>query len=169
MNLQASLDSVVPPNISLNDFDTNFPSDADDRDLNDGVGTLEQTTSISITDTSLQRFLFQCLRPRLEILGRMNGLESDITHEEVRTLSSEMSNACRECCSCVKNGSTAEGEVVRQNQADLFLRRFLITLYRLWVSRAQSNPLFYYSRKVCLDSGSALLSPTPDEDFSRLV
>lgn len=169
MNVQASLDAGVPPTISFDDFDTAPPSNVDDTELVDRIGTLEQRPKTTVTDTSVQRLMFECLRPRLEIVRRMNGVCSEMAYDEVLTLSSEINIACRNCSLLIKKGDGAEGEMFRCNLADLFLRRFLLSLHRPWASRARENPLFYFSRKTSLDSATAILSPTPDEEFSRLV
>ena len=169
MNVQASLDAEVPPTLSFDDFDTDPPSNVDDRDIDDCTGVLNQYPKTTVTDTSLQRFLFKCLHLRLEILRRMNGVCSGMARDEVLALSSEVSDGCRACSAHVKKGKGAEGEVFRHNLADLCLRRFLLALHRPWARRARANPLFFFSRKICLDSATALLSPTPDEEFSHLV
>ena len=63
MNVQASLDSGVPPILAFDDFDTEPPSNVDDRDIDECTGVLPQYPKTTVTDTSLQCFLFECLRP----------------------------------------------------------------------------------------------------------
>ncbi|KAF2811584.1 uncharacterized protein BDZ99DRAFT_507974 [Mytilinidion resinicola] len=169
MNVQASLDSGVPPTLSFDDFDTDPPSNVDDTDIDECTRVLGQRPEITITDTSLQRSLFGCLRPRLDILRRMNGFCSETPYDEILALSSVINSACRECSTRVKRDNEAEGTVFKQNLGDLFIRRFLLALHRPFASRARTNPTFYFSRKTSLDAATALLSPTLDEEFSRLV
>lgn len=169
MNVQAALDTGMPPAISLNDFDADFPSNVNDKELEDRMGTLESCPDTTITDTSLQRFLAKQLRSRVQILKCMNGVRSELSHDKAIALSSEVIKACGECSVYVKKDNHTESENFRRNMADLFLRRFLLSIHRPYASRACSNPHFYYSRKLCLDSAMALLSPTPDEEFARLV
>jgi hypothetical protein len=159
----------VPPTISFDDFDTDPTSNVNDKDLDDCIRPLEQYSQNTATDTSLQRFLFECLRPRDDILRRLNGISSEMSHDEILALSSKLTNACREFSVHVKTRNDAESEVFRQNMTDLFLRRFLLCLHRPFASRARTNPSYYFSRKICLDSASLLLSPKPDEEFSRLL
>jgi hypothetical protein len=45
----------------------------------------------------------------------------------------------------------------------------LIWLHIPFASEARTNPLFYYSLKVCLDAAMAIISPEPDDGFSRLM
>lgn len=166
--MQASLDAGVPPNLSFDDFDTDPPSNINDRDIDDRTGILEQHPKSIVTDTSLQRFLFESFCPRFEMLRRMNGGGTEMAYE-VLALSTQISNASHECIAHVKKGDGTEGKDFRCNLADLFLRRFLLGLHRPWASRARESPLYYYSRKSSLDSAMALLSPTPNEEFSHLV
>ncbi|KAF2490666.1 hypothetical protein BU16DRAFT_160062 [Lophium mytilinum] len=169
MNAQASLDAGVPPTLPFDDFDTVAPSNVDDVDIDECTRVLEERPETTITDTSLQRSLFGSLRARLNILRRMNGICSETSYDEVPALSSVINSACRECSTCVKRSNGVDGAIFKQNLADLFVRRFLLALHRPFASRARTNPMFYYSRKTSLDAATALLSPTPDEEFSRLV
>jgi hypothetical protein len=169
MNLQASLDAGMPPTIFPEQFDTDPPSNMDDRDLEITTEVLKTYPDNTITDTSMQRFFFKSFRPRFEMLRRMNGLQSDMTYDEVLDLSSEISNACREYSVYLKSSETFEGSTFKRNFADLLLRRFLLNLHRPWASRAQENRLFSFSKKINVDSAMALLSPMPDEHFDYLV
>ena len=169
MNVQASLDTGMPPALSFDDFDTDPPSNFNDEDIDDRTGILEESPKATVTDSSLQRFLFQSLRPRLEILRRMNGVRLEMSYDEALALTSQITNACRQCNAHVQNGNGAEVEVFRHNLADLFLRRFLLCLHRPLASRARLNPLFYFSRKISFDYAIALPTPTPNEEFSHLV
>jgi hypothetical protein len=56
-----------------------------------------------------------------------------------------------------------------RNLVDYFVRRFLIPLHCIFASKAQANPLFYYSLKVSLDVAMATISPEPDDGFSRIM
>jgi hypothetical protein len=171
LNVQASLDAGMPPNISLDDFDTEPPSNINDTDIDDRTEDIMQSPKTIITDAFLQRLLIGYIRPRLQILRIMNGVNLEMTQAEVIALTSEINTACHECSAYVKSGPGAEGKgaVFRQNLADLFLRRFLLSLHRPWASRARASPLLYFSRRISYDSATALLSPQQDEGFSRIL
>ena len=49
------------------------------------------------------------------------------------------------------------------------VRRFIIPLHCPFANEARGNPLFYYSLKVGMDAAMAIVSPEPDEAFSRLM
>lgn len=161
MNVQAALDAGVSPNICFDDFDTEPLSNLNDEDID--IRSVDETI---VTDTTLQRFLLKSLRPRCQILRRMNGVFSEISYNEVYNLNLEISNACKEINKHVKKGET---DIIQQNFADLLLRRFLISLHRPWASKSSYDTLYYFSRKTCLDSALTLLSPLPNEEFSHLV
>lgn len=169
MNLQSALDTGMPPAISLDDFDTDLPSNINDKELEDCVRPLEPCPETTITDTSVQRLLANNLLPRFRILRCLNGVGPEMSYDEAIALSSEVNKACNECSVYVKKTNHIESEVFRHNMVDLFLRRFLLSIHRPYASLAGSNPRFYYSRKLCFDSALALLSPMPDQEFSRLV
>jgi hypothetical protein len=99
----------------------------------------------------------------------MNGGGSEIAHDKVLALSSEISNAYSECRSRIPKDGEAQIEIFRYNLVDLLLRRFLLTLHRPFASRAPTAHLVSFSRKIRLDSATILLSPLQNDEFSRLV
>jgi hypothetical protein len=169
LNVQTSLDSGTPPGISLGDFDTGPPSNVNDEELSAASTTLNQQPDNITTQTSLQRFLLRSLPDRLEMLHRMNGIINPLNDEEILSLSTRMSKACRECvpyCQPVQRESVAATESTeadsvnfKQSMAQLLLRRFLLILHRPLAGRIDENALYYHSRKVSFDTASALLKP----------
>jgi hypothetical protein len=169
MNVQASLDTGMPPIVSMQDFDTKPPSNIDDTDIDHSSQDISPKKHNIATDTSLQIFLFDCLRPRLDILRMMNGLNPDMPQDEVVALTSDVSNHCNKCRDFVKQDLEDKSDVFHHYLADLLVRRFLLSLHRPWACRAHASPLFYYSRKVSYDTAATLLSPPKDENLTRLL
>lgn len=120
---------------------------------------------------SLQLLLLRYLRPRSEIIRRMNGAYSSFSQDEVQSLTSTLNRACRECsASLVVNNNGDVAKVFKHNMVDLLLRRFLLTLHRpLATSSRVDDPGFHFSRKVCLDSATALLLPPHNPDFYHVA
>jgi hypothetical protein len=56
-----------------------------------------------------------------------------------------------------------------RNLLHYLVRRFVIPLHCPFASKARTNPLFYYSLKASLEAAMAIISPEPDEGFSRLM
>ncbi|RFU72707.1 c6 zinc finger domain [Trichoderma arundinaceum] len=170
INLQASLDSGVPLAISYDDFDTDSPGNVNDTDISESTNALACQADNTATDMSLQLLLLKYLRPRAEIIRRTNGAYSNFSQDEVQSITSILSKACRECSAKLRSVNGDAVEVFKHNMVDLLLRRFLLTLHRpLATASRVSNPTFHFSRKVCLDSATALLSPPQNTEFSHLV
>lgn len=169
LNVQASLDSGMPPIVSMQDFDTKAPMNLDDADINDSILEISPKPPTIATDSSLQIFLCDCLRPRLDILRMMNGIKPDMSQDEVVALTMEISNYSKKCQNLFRHDMEDTSKVFRYNMADLLIRRFLLSLHRPWACRVHASPLFYYSRKVSYDTATALLSPLQDDNFNHLL
>lgn len=168
MTVQSSIDSGMPPMLSFDDFDTEPPSNNNDEEMNESTKTLPQHPKGTATDTSAQLILRSTLRSRLRAARSLNGLGSDMLYDEILDISNEIGRACRECSILAEKRQPSDSAIFQQNMNDLLMRRFLLPLHRPFANRAATNPLFFFSRKVSLDTAMAILSPEPDEDFSRL-
>ncbi|OAP55219.1 hypothetical protein AYL99_10919 [Fonsecaea erecta] len=172
LNIQAALDAGVPPTLSLGDFDTEAPSNVNDKDINEQTETLLERPTTA-TDSSLQRFLFQSLRPRLEIARRLNGITyalSETSYNELVALTTSITRICRNCGALIPRNNDPDIVSFHSNFADLLLRRFLLHLHRPLAGRARSNPIYYFSRKLSLDAAMAILSPvSKNAEFAHLV
>ncbi|KIW82752.1 hypothetical protein Z517_01995 [Fonsecaea pedrosoi CBS 271.37] len=173
LDIQSALDAGVPPTLSVHDFDTGPPSNINDKDIDEQTEALQEHPTTTATDSSLQRFLLQALRPRLEVARRMNGLVpavSETSYKEFCTLTTTIISACRACSSHIPRTSSLDAASFHHHLADLLLRRFILHLHRPLASRARSNPLYYFSRKMSLDAAMAILTPVPkNPEFARLV
>ena len=114
----------------------------------------------------------------MRIICHVNGFrDSNFPQDEVQSMTSQLNSACNECgVLLLGTGNDNTGNVDEQeikvfgyNIADLLLRQFLLTLHRPLAAYARiSDPTFYFSRKVCLDSATSLLSPQPNADLLTL-
>ena len=66
--LQSSLDSSMPPRISLDEFDTEPPANINDEDLEESTTALQPHPRTTYTAASLQLTLFDSLPTRLRIV-----------------------------------------------------------------------------------------------------
>lgn len=173
LDVQAALDAGAPPTISIDEYDTEAPSNVNDKDIDGPVNALPECPATMITDSSLQRFLFQVLRPRLEVARLMNGIASDsseIRYNDFVALTATIANACRSLGAYTLRTHDPNIACFHSNLADLFLRRFILQIHRPLAGKARTNPLYYYSRKMSLDSAMALLSPAlKSTEFEHLV
>ncbi|RYO93406.1 hypothetical protein DL766_000796 [Monosporascus sp. MC13-8B] len=169
MVVQSSLDSAMPPRISFYEFDTEAPSNINDEGVGESTAALRPRPKGAYTATSIQLLLLDSLLTRLRMLHLLSGLRCEFSYRDVLKLSSEITDACRACSSFVKENEGSGVRPFHRNLLDYLVRRFMIPLHYTFASRARTNPLFYYSLKVSLDVPLALLSPEPDEGFSRLM
>ncbi|KAI1364614.1 hypothetical protein F5Y08DRAFT_328599 [Xylaria arbuscula] len=167
--MQSSLDSAMPPRISLEDFDTEPPSNVSDSEIDDSTEVLLPHLRGTHTSTALQLLLVDSLQTRLRIVQLLNGLHSELAYPGVLSLTQEITNACRVCNKFAAENRDSGVTPFHRNYCDYLLRRFLIPLHCPFASEARVNPLFNYSRKVTLEVTLAFISPEPDEHFSRLM
>ncbi|KAF2469228.1 uncharacterized protein BDR25DRAFT_288688 [Lindgomyces ingoldianus] len=169
MAIQSSLDSAMPPIISLNHFDTEAPSNYNDDEIDESTIELVPHPRSTYTTSSIQLILLDSMPTRLRILQLLGGLKAELSYQDALSLSSEVTDSY---CAYRKFGQENINSGMtpfHRNLIDYFVRRFLIPLHCLFASKAQANPLFYYSLKVSLDVAMAIVSPEPDDGFSRIM
>jgi hypothetical protein len=169
MAMQSSLDSAMPPIISLDHFDTEAPSNYNDDEIDESTIELVAHPRSTYTTSSIQLILLDSIPTRLRILQLLSGFKAELSYQDALSLSSEVTDSY---CAYKKFGQeniNSGMTAFHRNQIDYFVRRFLIPLHCLFASKAQANPLFYYSLKVTLDVAMAIVSPEPDDGFSRIM
>lgn len=170
---QSSLDSGMPPRISLDEFDTKPPANINDDDMSRSMTAVDgRPLDTTCTDTSLQLILLQSLPTRLGILRKVFGLKRDFPYPEVLSLSSEMIDACRSGSNYLRQHETesnADKMAFRRNVLDFLVRRFLLALHCPFATQAQEVPLYEGSVKSSLDAAMSILSPEPNDTFSRML
>lgn len=177
---QSCIDSGMQPYISLDDFDTEPPSNINDDEVDESTNIPPPSkSSMVFTQTSLQIALLKSLRTRLEIVRLINNIHSEPPYDDILQLNAELVNACRDASILTqtqKDDSTVAGRtpeprptVFHRNLVEHLLRRFLLTLHRPSALKARTDPHFHFSRKICLDSALSIISPEADDDFSRLM
>lgn len=169
MVIQSSLDSAMPPRISLDEFDTEAPANINDHEVDDSTKVLLVHPRSTFTSTSIQLILFDSLHIRLRVLQLLNGVNSELYYPDVLTLSAELTEACRACSKFLDDNRTSGVTAFHRNLLECLLRRFLLPLHSPFASKARTNHLFYYSRKVVLDTAMAMMCSEPDEHFSQLM
>ena len=168
MAVQSSLGSEMPARISFDEFDTEPPSNVNDEEIQEPTSVLQPHPKGEYTATSIQLVLLGSLRTRLRVVQLLNGLSFDISYAEVLALSSDLIGACKAGSTLANDSSNPAITPFHRNMLDYLTRRFLLHLHCPFACEAYTNPLFYYSRKVSLDAAMAIVSPEPDDGFSRL-
>ncbi|EXJ77022.1 hypothetical protein A1O3_10179 [Capronia epimyces CBS 606.96] len=169
MAIQSALDSAMAPIISLDHFDTEAPSNCNDDEIDGSTIELVAHPRSIYTSSSIQLILLDSMPTRLRILQLVGGLKPELSYQDALSLSAEVTESY---CAYRKFGQEnihSGMTPFHRNLIDYFVRRFLIPLHCLFASKVQANPLFYYSLKVNLDVAMAIVSPEPDDGFSRIM
>ncbi|KXG51511.1 Transcription factor [Penicillium griseofulvum] len=169
MAIQSSLDSAMPPIISLDHFDTEAPSNYNDDEIDESTIELVPHPRSTYTTSSIQLILLDSMPTRLRILELLSGLKTDLSYQDALSLSSEVTESYCAYRKFSQENVNSGMSAFHRNLVDYFVRRFLIPLHCIFASKAQANPLFYYSLKVSLDVAMAIISPEPDDGFSRIM
>lgn len=173
LNTQSALDCGMPPLFSVEDYDTEAPANVDDIYLDENTNTPVVSRPPDVfTQTSLQLMMLSTLRPRLEIIRHVNSVGYDPSYDEALALGSELIKHCKNNNSFINRINAASPHSPRisqlqRNLLDIFIRRFILSVHRPFAAKAQKDPRYYYSRKVCLDCAMTLVSyPSLDLDAS---
>ncbi|KAH6627923.1 hypothetical protein F5144DRAFT_577288 [Chaetomium tenue] len=169
--VQSSLDAWMPPRLSLEEFDTELPSNVNDEEMDETTTTLPLHPKEKFTSTSLQIALLASLPTRLGIVQFLNNLNSDRSYHRALALTAELTSAISANSTLFAPNSSSSNEpgsnVFHRNLIDFLTRRFLIPLHFPFSHQARVNPLFHYSLKVSLDTALALVSHQQEEDNDR--
>ncbi|KAK3900908.1 C6 zinc finger domain protein [Staphylotrichum tortipilum] len=172
--IQASLVAWMPPRISLDEFDTEPPSNINDDDLAESTTALHPHPPATLTSTSLQRALLASFPARLAIAQLLNTFHpAHRSYNLALTLTTQLTSSLQSQAT-----KFAFANPFHRNLLDYLTRRFLIALHFPFSLHARGNPMFHASHRASLDAALALLAPLippeadrldPDGRFGRLV
>ncbi|KAK6224002.1 hypothetical protein LQW54_000148 [Pestalotiopsis sp. IQ-011] len=165
---QASVDAAMPPRISLDEFDTEAPSNVDDDELGDDTQPPQPRPRNNCTGTSMQLQLLDTLPTRLKILNLLYGLHSEVSYLDILKMTSEILDACRTTDKFLRDNQSHGVTTFHRNLLDFLVRRFLLVAHCHFAIRGRTNPLFHYSTQVSIDTAMAVIYPAPDAKFARL-
>ncbi|CAO2653166.1 Nn.00g025770.m01.CDS01 [Neocucurbitaria sp. VM-36] len=175
---QSSLDMGMCPMISPNDYDTKPPANVDDEDIGEGSDTpLDGKPLTVFTDSSIQIAFTQTLPIRLEIIRLINNLRFDLAYSDVLRLGTQLTNICREKTTFFKSALADKHNITpfKIKMSDSMVRRFVLCLHRPYFVKANENPQYHYSRKICLDTSLAMCAPATEllpgeeDDWTRMT
>jgi len=160
LELQATMDSGGRPLVREDDYDCAPPSN-----INDLTKLAAPANSIlpmeRYTQSSIQILLARGLPIRLKIVRFVNDFRQGVRYQEALALSKELVEEMRRGNTLIE-GWRKSAAPITQFQIEVFnvlMHRFLLALHYSYALKAKDEPLFYYSRKVCLDSSLTMLSP----------
>jgi hypothetical protein len=159
--LQATMDAGGRPLVREDDYDCALPSNI--RDLPKSAATAHGPVlpMEQYTQSSIQILLARALPVRLKIVRFVNDFRPGLRYQEALALSKELVEEMRRSNTLIESWRKSNAPVT-PFQIEIFnilTHRFLLALHYSYALKAKDEPLFYYSRKVCLDSSLAMLSP----------
>lgn len=175
VQLQSSLDSGGPPLISPEDFDTDPPANLDDSQLLENAESAYPIAKdpSEPTQMSVPLALFRTWRARLAVVKTVNEVRSTATYNETLRVNADLTTALQAMMRHLKTLHAAGAVSPYQlRYAEFATYRFFIGLHQPVLSRAFRNPVYYFSRKICVDmavrlaSVSFLLATEPPADPS---
>lgn len=181
MLIQSSMDSGCPPLISLEDFDCGPPSNIDDLQINESTKTpLVPKPEGVFTETSIQITLARSLPVRLAIAKLLNDLRSGASYDETLRLAADLTAACRHNALSIQSwlshsihpNTEVQPTSFQTKLLELLTHRFILALHMPFAIKARTNPIYYFSRKICLETSLFLLSsarPPPQAHITNSV
>lgn len=162
LDLQASMERGMPMMIGNEDYDCCPPLNINDWDVMESTEVAPSYPS-NVTETSFQVALLRSLPVRLEIAKLINNLVPDPPYEEILRLDKEMAQCLQDIPHSLKIETNSKvhieaGLSLPKQLLDLHIRRFLLLLHVPFAVQAGSNPRYSYSRHVCLENASIMLS-----------
>ncbi|KAI1860400.1 uncharacterized protein JN550_011552 [Neoarthrinium moseri] len=170
--VQSALDSRMPPRISVDEFDTGPPLNVNDDEIDESIVMAQSHSTDTFTATSVQICLFESLPVRLSIVQALSNLQRELTYNHALHLSSRLTDAIQTSHYWMERTSGAT--LFHKNMLDYLIRRFMIPLHYSFSNQTRENRIYYYSLKLSVDAGIALISPEgsdagPDAHFSKLM
>ena len=157
LSIQSSIDVVMPPLISEDDYDTKPPENIDVCDIDQHSQTTPHPRpDHEHTSVWFQRFLTRTLSIRIQVARSLSMVHSLDSYERALELGSQLDDCCKEL------NSHFSPRGLSYILLDTQLHRTMILLYRPFVVQAIHNPLFYLARKLSLDAAMAIASYARD-------
>ena len=184
LTVQSGLGSSVPFTVSTDHYDTTPPANVNDQAVS--PETQVSPTELppdQISDNSLQLLLLQNLPLRLRIAATMSSLNQQYSHDCAIETGNALKSASREIMTFIstaqslpRTGSLSLSQFHAQF-LDVYMRRYILLLHRPFVIQSRTDPRFYYSRKVCLETTMVIASYAYNlnlpagklDDLSRLL
>ncbi|KAL4739873.1 fungal-specific transcription factor domain-containing protein [Aspergillus similis] len=158
MNVQAAIDSSMPPMIADKDYTARPPPDV-------------MAGSDAATDAdqpSLQGVLARSFSVRLRATSLINSMQEEPSYDRVLELGGQLASACSEAAR-VLNQSTSASSAFMSSFCSHLLRRFTLCLHYRYAIRAKSNPLYSHSRHACLEAALDLVTLLEDSVYGQLL
>ncbi|KAG9233581.1 fungal-specific transcription factor domain-containing protein [Amylocarpus encephaloides] len=174
MNVQGSIDYGMSPMMSEYDYDTEAPANINDEDISEAMTTQPVSKPKEVfTQTSIQIAMLSSFSTRLETCRIVNDFRFEPSYDEIIRLSTSLTKSFKEnhiFISHAQHSSTQEQglkpSALDIKLLDLITQRFLLALHRSFAIKARSDPRYYYSHKIYIDSALAVMSHPESETLT---
>lgn len=151
--VHSSLTSGGPPLVSLDDFDTEPPSNLDDDQLvvEDPMPKPEN----NFTQVSIAIALRKTLPLRLSVVKALNNLSSQLKYDETLSLDAELRASYKTLCRVLQSCNSSAGPSPSQFEirvVDYIMHRYISSLHAPWFSLAMHETAYAFSRRVVVES-----------------
>lgn len=153
--LQSSMESGGPPMISIEEFDTQPPSNFDDDEIN--FENSMPHPGHKLTSTSIAIALRKTFPVRLAIVKFLNDVGCQGSYDEATRLDGRLRAAHNEMRRTLQQFSipSSQFEVLILN---FVIRRYLISIHVLFFGPSFLNPTYAFSRNVIVDTALKILN-----------
>ncbi|KUJ09017.1 putative C6 transcription factor [Mollisia scopiformis] len=172
LELQSSMDCGTLLSIDGDDYDCASSLNIDDASLQTKHSVSPKPMD-QLTQSSIQILLMRTMPTRLRIARFINSFRSGDSFEQALSLSANLLAELKTCTSLIEayRMSSSPPTTFQTKLFDLLVYRLLLGLHHPFAVKAMSNPMYYYSRKLCRETAMSLLSPSlhsGDDDFHQL-
>ncbi|CBF85626.1 uncharacterized protein ANIA_11793 [Aspergillus nidulans FGSC A4] len=158
LNVQAAIDSGMPPMITDADYTTRPPPDE----------MADSDAATADGQPSLQGVLASSLSVRLRVTKVINSMQEEPSYDQVLELGGQLASACFEAARVI-NQTACGSSTFTSSFCSHLLRRFTLCLHYRYAIRARSNPLYSHSRHACLEAALDLVTLLEDSVYSQLL
>ncbi|KAL6919413.1 hypothetical protein FSST1_003439 [Fusarium sambucinum] len=172
--VQSCLDLGLPLHLSEEDFDAPTPSNFNDSDLESNSPQTPKSMD-TFTDSYLQIILSKSLSLRVGIVRFLNDIRQEKTHEKAISMGTQLRAECRDVAAFfhsvnqsqanLGHGSSLKANEFHRKLIDIHLRRFILFLHRDFMLQARTDPQFYLSRKLCVETALIIASGSNGVDL----
>jgi hypothetical protein len=166
LDLQMAVESNMPYETAEQSFDCVQPADVSDEDMADSTLSSSSNDAPSgFTQTSLQVFLLRYLPLRINVARHINAARDEISYDDALKLGQELLSMRRDVLNFFDvqlRDAESPFSAFHARYLDAMVSKYLLLLHRPFAVRAMRDPRFYFSRKICTETGITLLRPVAE-------
>ncbi|KAF5540642.1 Zn(2)-C6 fungal-type DNA-binding domain-containing protein [Fusarium phyllophilum] len=168
LDLQASIERGMPPNVRIGDFNIKPPLNVDDEGLGESMqDSLARMPITTLTSTSFQALLYRSLPVRLKICAFINGNGEEVDFEKVLELEEELGQALRDIPAWdIPHANPRQHRTATyiKTMMGIVLHQHILLLHFHYLAQTPSSSKALTCRRARLEASVKIL-----EDYQRLL